>query len=72
MPRAVSLRNPINDVELLAKVFTSSVEEDGVVVILVRDGTKAQMDEAVESFLAKLGPGVVAIFGFAGCARPCR
>ena len=57
------LRNPVKDVELLVKVV-SSIKD--VEIIVVRDGTKEGMDGGLTQFLKLLGPGVVALFGFAG------
>ena len=61
--RVKPLRNPGNDVGLLAKVARAI---KGALVIEVLDGTKSEMDDAIARFEAELGPGVIAIFGFAG------
>ena len=64
------LRNPKNDVELLAKVMQSIPRSH---VIATTDGTKKAMDDSIAEFLAELGPGVVAIFVFAGqCVTRCQ
>ena len=60
---APPLRNPVNDVELLAKVVRST---KGAEIIVVRDGTKESMDDGLVRFFKLLGPGIVALFGFAG------
>ena len=61
--QASHLRNPVNDVNLLAKLLSSI---KGAHIIVVCDGTKESMDGGIAQFLKLLGPGVVALFGFAG------
>jgi len=56
------LANAVNDAEAVAK----SLEEIGFAVALVRNADKRKIDEEVEAFSRRLGPGEIGLFYFSG------
>ncbi|MFM9100458.1 MAG: caspase family protein, partial [Cyanobium sp.] len=56
------LANAVNDAEAVAH----SLEEIGFVVTLVRNADKRRIDEAVQAFSRRMGPGDIGLFYFAG------
>ncbi|MFM7287467.1 MAG: caspase domain-containing protein, partial [Cyanobium sp.] len=56
------LANAVNDAEAVAR----SLEEIGFAVTLVRNADKRRIDEAVQAFSRRLGPGDIGLFYFAG------
>ena len=56
------LANAVNDAEAVAR----TLQEIGFTVTLVRNGDKRTIDEAVEAFSRRLGPGEIGLFYFSG------
>jgi WD40 repeat protein len=56
------LANAVNDAEAVAR----TLQEIGFAVTLVRNGDKRTIDEAVEAFSRRLGPGEIELFYFSG------
>jgi uncharacterized caspase-like protein len=60
--RLASLANAVNDAEAVAR----TLQEIGFSVTLMRNADKRSIDEAVEAFSRRLGPGDIGLFYFSG------